>query len=128
MRGFVERIFSCAVESLRFDHLGSYSLSIVLIFSFHLTAAAQPLKLQFKCPRAYQGIKSEFLPTYWEAADRGKSIDARQSHVQGKYMICIYRESNGRPIGNVRRLIPRGYHCITDGRGVFQCRRRDITR
>ena len=80
--------------------------------------------MEFHCPRAYQGIKPDMLPSYWEPTDQGRNITAGQSHVQGKYMICIYREPGGRPIGNVRRLVPQGYHCITDGRGVFQCRRK----
>jgi len=80
--------------------------------------------MEFRCPRAYQGIKSDMLPTYWEPTDQGKNIRAGQSHVQGRYLICIYREASGKQIGNVRRLIPHGYHCITDGRGTFQCRRK----
>jgi len=76
----------------------------------------------FQCPLAYQGIKSDMLPTYWEPIDKGKKIHARQSAVQGKYMICIYRDPAGKLIGNVRRLIPKGYRCITGGRGAFQCR------
>jgi len=80
----------------------------------------------FQCPLAYLGIKSDMLPTYWEPTDQGKKIRARQSYVQGKYMICIYREPTyreptGKLIGNVRRLIPKGYRCITGGRGAFQC-------
>jgi len=81
-------------------------------------------ELKFQCPQAYQGIKPDLLPTYWEATDQGKGIHARQSLVQGKYIMCIYRESNGKPIGNVRRLIPEGYRCITGGKGVFQCDRK----
>lgn len=81
--------------------------------------------MEFHCPRVYQGIKSDMLPSYWEPTDQGKDIRAGQSHVQGRYLICIYREANGKQIGNVRRLAPRGYRCITDGRGVFQCRRRE---
>jgi len=98
---------------------------VALMFFLPLPSyAGSDQKLGFQCPRAYQGIKSSMLPTYWEPTDQGKNIRARQSHVQGKYMICIYRESTGKQIGNVRRLIPKGYQCITGGRGAFQCSRR----
>jgi hypothetical protein len=93
-----------------------------LAFLLSVSALAGASKaLEFDCPRVYQGIKSEMLPTYWESTDRGKGLAAGQSQVQGKFLICIYRKASGEKIGNVRRLIPKGYRCITDGRGSFQC-------
>jgi len=64
------------------------------------------------------------LPTYWEPTDSGKGLGAGQSHVQGKYLICIYRKPGGKKIGNVRRLAPKDYQCITDGKGDFECHRK----
>ncbi len=96
---------------------------LLLLISIADVFAVSSHALNFQCPRAYQGIKSDMLPTYWEPSPhKGRVLQASQSSVQGKYMICIYREQGKKWIGNVRRLIPNGYRCITGGKGVFQCR------
>jgi hypothetical protein len=113
--------FTCRVREKR-DSI----VLVVLVYALTVNGAAVAAKdLEFDCPRAYRGIKAEMLPTYWEPTDKGERLGAGQSHVQGKYMICIYRKPNGKKIGNVRRLIPSGYHCITDGQGSFQCQRKN---
>jgi len=95
---------------------------MLILFHQVAGAVAGPREtLEFSCPKAYQGIKSEMLPTYWEPTDSGHGIGAGQSHVQGQYLICIYRKVDGTRVGNVRRLIPSGYQCETGGKGKFQC-------
>ncbi len=101
-----------------------FLLCAALAMATAWATSASAKSAEFQCPHAYQGIKSDMLPTYWEPTDKGDRLGAGQSHVQGKYMICIYRKANGKKVGNVRRLIPRGYHCITDGKGSFQCRQK----
>jgi len=112
----------CLFSKLR-KHLGKACVMSFLSLKILVpdVLAGESQHFRFQCPQAYQGIKSDMLPTYWEATDQGKRIHARQSLVQGEYMICIYRKATGKPIGNVRRLIPKGYRCITGGRGAFQC-------
>jgi len=95
---------------------------LLLIISTADAFADSGRTLNFRCPNAYQGIKSDMLPTYWEPTDKGRILHPSQSFVQGRYLICIYRKPSGKLIGNVRRLIPEGYQCITGGKGGFRCR------
>ena len=98
---------------------GTFFLVLLVLLVAVEAGAAEPM--EFRCPRAFQGIKSDMLPTYWQPIGRGEELGADQSHVQGQFMICIYRKPADKHIGNVRRLIPKGYKCETDGRGIFEC-------
>lgn len=89
-------------------------------YSPYVLAGQSSIK-KFQCPSAYQGIKPNMLPSHWESIDQGKKLGRGLSHVQNGFLICIYREPSGKKIGSVRRLIPKGYHCITDGKGFFHC-------
>ncbi len=81
--------------------------------------------LSFQCPRAFLGIKGNMLPTHWQADDRGRGLQLGYASINGAYMICTYRSPKNRKqrFGPVRRLIPRGYRCISDGISSFRCQK-----
>ncbi|MDF1525180.1 MAG: hypothetical protein RRA15_13485 [bacterium] len=83
-----------------------------------------PQRFDLQCPSAYSGIKGELLPTYWEAIDKGQQARLIKSQVQDQYLFCVYQvPSSGREIhSSVRRLIPKGYNCVSDGAGRFECK------
>ena len=88
------------------------------------TLAPTPQRFELQCPSAYSGIKGELLPTYWEPIDKGQPANLIKSQVQDQYLYCVYQiPSSGREIhASVRRLIPEGYSCASDGAGRFECR------
>jgi|GEM_PF-4605828 len=83
-----------------------------------------PQRFELQCPSAYTGIKGELLPTYWEPVDKGQRADFLKSQIQDQYLYCVYQvSSSSREIhASVRRLIPGGYSCASDGAGRFECR------
>ncbi len=87
-----------------------------------------PESFELQCPTAYSGIKGDLLPTYWEPADKGKPANLIKSQVLDQYLYCVYQiPSPGREIhSSVRRLVPEGYDCVTDGAGRFECSEDDI--
>lgn len=82
--------------------------------------------LSFQCPKAFLGIKGDMLPTHWQADDRGHRLQIGYASIDGAYMICNYRSLKNRKqrFGPVRRLVPRGYRCISDGISSFRCQKK----
>ena len=77
--------------------------------------------LTLYCPKAYLGVRSDLLPTHWEVFKGSKPLQLKSSQVQGQDMVCVYGEAGQAAVGSVRRLIPGGYKCISDGVGTFKC-------
>lgn len=78
--------------------------------------------MTFQCPRAYLGVREDLLPTHWETVKGRKPLRLKASQVQRDELLCIYQDSGGRSIGIVKRLVPEGYDCLSDGVGRFRCR------
>ncbi|WP_020675006.1 hypothetical protein [Geopsychrobacter electrodiphilus] len=83
-----------------------------------------PQRFDLQCPTAYAGIKGELLPTYWEPIDKAQTVELIKSQVLNQYFYCVYRiPSSGRDIhSSIRKLLPEGYNCLSDGAGRFECR------
>jgi len=84
--------------------------------------------LSFQCPRAFLGIKGDMLPTHWQADDRGRRLQLGHASINGGYMTCTYLSPKNRKqrFGPIRRLVPRGYRCISDGISTFRCEKKQI--
>ncbi len=84
-----------------------------------------PERLRLQCPRAYAGIKGDLLPTDWTATDSGQPAALIKSQVQRGNLYCVYRIPTSSRMGHasVRRRVPAGYRCESDGAGRFDCRR-----
>ncbi|MFV1956937.1 MAG: hypothetical protein ACC669_04165 [bacterium] len=82
-----------------------------------------PESFEVQCPTAYPGIKGELLPTGWVAFGKGQPAKLISSQVQDQYLYCVYTiPSTGRQVhSSVQRLIPKGYTCVSDGAGRFEC-------
>jgi len=115
-------------------------LGVVLVFPSYVMAAQPDWRgtaaltgngepndhLSFQCPRAFLGIKGNMLPTHWQADDRGRRLQLGHASINGAYMICTYRSLKNRKqrFGPVRRLVPKGYRCLSDGISAFRCQRK----
>ncbi len=84
----------------------------------------QAQRLSFQCPRAYQGIREDLLPTHWEVFKGRKQLQLKSSQVQGQSMVCAYSGNGRQTVGTIRRLVPVGYKCISDGAGNFRCQKK----
>jgi hypothetical protein len=85
-----------------------------------------PQRFEMQCPSAYAGLKGELLPTYWQPVDKGQQVSLVKSQVRGDSLYCVYRMAfAGREIhASVRRMLPSGYTCESDGAGRFECRKK----
>lgn len=89
------------------------------------TEAVAAASMMFRCPRAYLGVRRDLLPTHWEILDDGTPLRLKASQVQQDELLCIYQDDGGRSVGTIRRLVPDGYDCLSDGAGRFRCRTGD---
>ncbi len=95
------------------------------IGTIHSPVELVPQGFDLQCPSAYVGIKGELLPTYWEPTDKGQPARLVKSQLQEQYFYCVYRlrSSGSETHSSVRRLLPEGYSCISDGAGRLKCRK-----